>query len=399
MNIKAKSLIKYLSKFFPAVYTLILIITFQSCEEDPNDLGIGFIPTVDTTGVRFLDSQTDTMAITSNNYKQFLNDFGAQNILVGNYQNYESKALLRFKGINVNYDSSNVISASLSLRYSNYYFKDKSGSTVFDMYRLNTNFNYRTITYDSVSSSSYGNTSVGSFSGVVPDSSTISFLMDNQTIKDWLEYAADTNYAIKNYGLMMLPSMSSSTIRGFYLFNDNIAYIPTITVILSKNGDIDTITLNSSESVSISNAPTSIIPNERFLLQNGIAYRNILNFDLSKLPANVIINNATLLFTIDNSNSFVSSTTDKRILIGTVVDSVAKKDSIFFEASLLDTIIYSVSLNSMFQRWNSGNLPNLGVTMKNYSEIENLDNFAIYSPAAADINKRPRLKITYTKRN
>jgi len=399
MNIKATSLIKYLSKLLPALSTLLMILTFQSCEEDPNDLGVGFIPSDDTTGVRFLDSQTDTMAITSNNYKQFINDFGAQIILIGNYLNYESKTLLKFKEITVNYDSSNVISASLSLRYSSYYFKDKLGTTVFDLYRLNTNFNYRTITYDSVSSSSYGNTSVGSFSGVVPDSSTISFPMDNQTIKDWLEYAADTNYAVKNYGLMMLPSVSSNTIRGFYLFNDNIAYIPTITVILSKNGDIDTITLNSSESVSISNAPFSIIPNDRFLLQNGIAYRNILNFDLSKLPANVIINNATLLFTIDNSNSFVSSATDKRILIGTVIDSVAKIDSIFFEASLLDTIIYSVSLNSMFQRWNSGNLPNLGITMKNNSEIENLDNFAIYSPAAADITKRPRLKITYTKRN
>jgi len=399
MNIKVTSIIVYLSKLLPAVSTLILIITFQSCEEDPNDLGVGFIPSGDTSGVLFLDSQTDTMAITSNNYKQFINNFGAQKVLVGNYQNYESKALLRFKDITANYDSSSIISASLSLRYANYFFKDQMGTTAFDLYRLNTNFNYKTITYDSVSSSSYGNTSLGNFSGVVSDSSTISFSMDNQTIKDWLEYAADTNYAVKNFGVIIFPSMSSTTIRGFYLFNENVAFIPTITVILSKNGDTDTITLNSSESVTISNAPPSIIPNERFLLQNGIAYRNILNFDLSKLPGNVIINNATLLFTIDNSNSFVSTTTDKRILIGTVIDSVAKKDSIFFEAFLLDTINYSVSLNSMFQRWNSGILPNLGITMKNSSEIENLDNFAIYSPSASDITKRPRLKITYTKRN
>lgn len=399
MDLKEVQLLKYLSKILRTGLIFILIISFQSCADDPNDLGVGFVPSGDTAGVRFLDSQIDTMAITGNNYKQFINNFGAQKILVGNYQNYESKSLLKFKDITTAYDSAKVISASLTLRYADYYFKDKLGITAFDLFRMNTNFNYKTITFDSVSSSSYGNTSLGNFSGLVPDSSSISIVMDNQTIKDWLEYAADTNYAVKNYGVMMFPSASSNTIRGFYLFNDNSAYVPTLTVILSKNGDIDTITLNSSESVTISNAPPSIIPNERFLLQNGIAYRNILNFDLSKLPSNVIINNATLLFTIDNANSYVSSTTDKRILVGTVIDSIAKTDSIFFEAFLLDTIVYSVSLNSMFQRWNSGILPNFGVTMKNYSEIENVDNFAIYTPTASDVTRRPRLKITYTKRN
>lgn len=398
MNI-IETFIKKISQLLFPLCIITIILTLQSCEEDPNDLGVGFIPSIDTTGVRFLDSQTDTMAITSNNYKKIINTFGAQNILIGKYQNYESKTLLKFKDISASYDSSSIVSASITLRYASYYFKDKLGTTAFDLYRLNSNFNYRTVTFDSVNSSSYGSTSLANFSGVVADSSSINFPLDNQTVKDWLEYAADTNYAVKNYGVILLPAISSNTIRGFYLFNDNVAYVPTVTVILTKNGETDTITLNSSETVALSDAPPSIIPIERLLLQNGIAYRNILNFDLSKLPSNVIINNATLLFTIDNSNSFVSSSTDKRILIGTVIDSAAKKDSIFFEASLLDTITYSISLNSMFQRWNSGILPNLGVTMKNISEIENLDNFAIYTPAAAEITKRPRLKITYTKRN
>ena len=123
-----------------------------------------------------------------------------------------------------------------------------------------------------------------------------------------------------------------------------------------------------------------------------------MNFDLSKLPPNVIINNATLEFTLDNSLSYITDETDKSIVIGMVVDSVTKTDSIFTPAFLSDTIVYSISLNSVFQRWNSGIMPNLGITLKNASEVQNLDNFAIYSSAYSDPTKRPRLKITYTPR-
>ena len=175
--------------------------------------------------------------------------------------------------------------------------------------------------------------------------------------------------------------------------------MPKVKVVLSKNNVTDTVSIDASVGLSLSDAPASIIPNERFLLQNGIAYRNILKFDLTKLPSNVIINNVNLQFTLDKSASFISDNTDKRIVIGMVTDSVSKKDSLYNNASLLDTITYSVNLNQVFQRWNSGIMPNLGLTLKNIFELQNLDNFAIYSPSASDISKRPRLKITYTLRN
>ncbi len=136
--------------------------------------------------------------------------------------------------------------------------------------------------------------------------------LNTQEVESWLEYAADTTYFDKNYGMILFPDFSSSTIKGFYSSENPSDLVPYVTVIYTKNNVKDTLILNISESVSLSDAPSSIIPaSETFILQNGIAFGNILNFDLTKLPDNVIVNNATLQFTLDNASSFISPSTDK----------------------------------------------------------------------------------------
>jgi len=391
------------SKIFPLKILLLLIaaILVQSCEDNPNDLGLIFVPASDTTMTRFLDSQADTMNIAQTNYKKYINTSLSTKILVGNYQNYQSKFMLKFKDISPDYDSSTVTSAILTLRYSDYFFENETGQTSFNAYRMNADYNYSTVTFDSVPSSSYGTISMGNYSGSPVDTQKVEVPLNNQLIKDWLEYAADTSYSNKNFGIIFVPDAGSNVIKGFYSSNNDLAFIPYVTVVYTKNNATDTLTLITSDFVTLSDAPTTIIPPDRFVLQNGIAYRDRLNFDLSKLPNNVIINNVTLRLTLDNSASFISSTTDKRIIVGMVVDSLNQTDSLFAEAFQTDSSTYSIStitFNSIFQRWNSGVLPNLGISLKNYFELQNLDRFVFYSPNAADISKRPRLQITYTPR-
>lgn len=398
MNKQSLAAKKYLKKS-AFIIPLLILLLFQSCENDPNDLGLNYISVNDTTGVRFLDSQADTMFVSSTNYLNHINNYFADLILAGKYQSYDSKALLKFYNLPGDKDSAVIISAVLTLRYGNYYFKDKNGLTDFNVYKVISDLNYNTVTYDSVSSSDFGTSVLGNYSGVVADSSSINITLNNDLVNDWFKFAADTSYAVKNNGIVLMPNAGSSSIKGFFLKNTDESLQPVVKVILSKNNVTDTVLVNTSVGLTLSNAPASVIPAERFLLQNGIAYRNILKFDLTKLPANVIINNANLQFTLDKSASFISENTDKRIVIGMVTDSITRKDSIYTNASLLDTITYSVNLNPVFQRWNSGTMPNLGITLKNIFELQNLDNFVFYTSAAADISKRPRLKITYTLRN
>ena len=388
-------------------YSLILIlsafisVSFISCENNPNSLGVTFISSDDTLSTLTLDSQLDSMPITNKNYLKYINTSTAQSFLIGNYQNYTSKSLLKFNIGSADFDSIIVSSAILTLQYNNYYFNDDKGITSFNVYDMTTSFNYSTVLYDSVSSSNYGSVAKGSYSGTIADSQKIDIPLNNQMVKDWFEYAADTSYPVKNYGMILLPTLSSNTIKGFYSFNNTIDLIPYLTVIYSKNSVLDTVLLNITDYVTLSNAPSSIIPADRFVLQSGVAYRNVLNFDLSKLPPNVIINNVNLQFTLDGKNSIISSTTDKRVVLSMVVDSVNNIDSIFTDAFQSDSITYTVSstaLNAIFQRWNSGVLPNFGLSMKNYYETQNLDYFVFYSPAAAEVSFRPRIKITYTLR-
>jgi len=374
-------------------------VILNSCENNPGDVGLSFISPNDTTGVKFLDSETDSMEITSYSFKKLINAYASSTMLIGKYEQYESKTLLKFTDISGDYDSSTILSATLVLKNSNYYYVNKTGTTAFNVFKVNQNLDFTTLTLDSISSSTIGTTSLGSYSGVVPDSQTISITLDNQTVKDWLESAADTGYAEKNYGVMLQPTSASNTIKGFYSYANVLDNIPYLSIVRTKSGVTDTLKLISSESVSLSDAPETVIPQDRMLVQNGIAYRCGLNFDLSKLPPNVIVNNATLEFTLDTKSSFTSESGSKTMIVGLINDTANNNDTLFVNAFLKDTINYSVSLNQIFQNWNSGNLPNLGVSIRGSFELQNIDKFVFFSPTSPDAATRPRLKIYYTLRN
>jgi hypothetical protein len=375
------------------------LLIFSSCENNPGDVGLSFISPNDTTGVKYLDSQTDSITITSGSFRRPVNTYGAKNLLIGKYEQYESRSILLFGQIPAEYDSAVVNSATLNLKCNDYYYPNKTGNTAFNIYKVNQKLNLKTITADSITASAIGTTSLGFYTGVVPDSQTISLPIDNQTIKDWLEYAADTAYAQKNYGIMIQPSSASSTIRSFFSFNNPIDNIPFISVIVTKNGETDTLKLNFVETLSLTDAPASIVPQDRMLVQNGIGYRSSLTFDLSKLPPNVIINNATVQFTLDSKSSFISESGSRGMIVGLINDTTGYNDTLFVNSFPRDSIFYSVSINQAIQNVNSGNLPNLGVSIRGYFELQDIDKYVFYSPAVADSTKRPRLKIYYTIRN
>lgn len=386
---------------FGVILILLLSNVFISCENDPTSVGITFIDPEDTTSTRIFDSQTDSMEITADNYKYPISTYTSKSFLIGNYQNYTSKSMLKFVEISPDFDSSKIISAVLTLKYDDYFFEEENGLTSFDIYKMTTNFNYPDVTYDSVSSANYGTVSQGSYLGTPSDTQKININLNNSLAREWLDYAADTSIQTKNYGLMLLPNASSTTIKGFYSFVNQTEFIPYVTIILTKNGVEDTVTLNISEQVSLSDAPLSVVPADRFALQTGIVFRNVLNFDLSKLPPNVIINNVHFTFTLDSKNSFIGPSADRRITIGAVVDSVNNIDSLFQTVTPIDSVTYiasSTGLNGIFQRWNSGTLPNLGLSMRTITESTNLDYFVFYSPSYSDAALIPRIRITYTQR-
>lgn len=376
-----------------------LLFSISGCENDPGDVGIIFVSPDDTSGVKYLDSQRDSIQMSSSSQKILINAYGSVNLLVGRYQDYECKTVIRFFNLPPDFDSSEVSSAIFYMRNNKYYYEDNSGVTAFEMFSMLEDKNFETITLDSLTSMSVSTTPIGSFSGVVKDSQLVEVPLDNQTIEDWFNYAADTAYPQKNYGMMIQPTNASSAIKGFFSFNNDVSVIPYITVIKTKNGITDTITMNVNVSLSLSNAPASVISPDRMLVQNGISFRSSLNFDLSKLPNNVIINNATIDFVMDQDQSYISENGSRTIVVGLINDTTNFGDTLFVNAFPSDSIRYSVSVNQIFQYWNSGVFPNLGVSLRGFFELQNIDKYSFYSPAVGDTTLRPRLRIYYTLRN
>lgn len=381
----------------------IIFIVVQSCEKEINDLGFNYLPPDDTLGTILLDSRTDSMQITSNNFRKYISTYSSEFNLIGIYQNYESKFFVKFTGDFGSYDSCSVLSAVLYLTYNNYYFQDSLGQTSFNVYPLTDTITFSTAKADNLPASIIGSQILGTYSGTPVDSAKINFPLDTSTVRKWIWKAANSNYSFNNYGIAFVPNSSSTSIKGFYpgiYVADSLK--PTIRAIVMKNSDIDTIYIRNSENVTFNTVPESIMMNERFIIHAGISFRNLMNFDLSKLPPRVSINEAYLELTLDSSASYIKRANETRIAFSMVTDSAEKKsDGAYYYSSRMDTNknIFYVRFQPIFQKWSLGANPQYGILVNYIYEINGLDRYVFYSPDASDVSKRPRLRIRYTPRN
>lgn len=373
---------------------------FYGCENNINDEGISYISS-DTIGTFLLDSQIDTLNIVSSNFIKYINTTSSSNMLVGKYSNYESKSLLKFKGLPTNYDTATVLSAKLKLRYNKTFYQDSLGITSFNIYKINKYYDYSTLTYDKFYNE-IGTDILGTYTGTPTDTSQISITLDNQTVQDWFKYAHDTNYVNKNFGFVLLSNSNSNTIKAFYSsIYGNSNYIPSFTAVMTyPSGRQDTLTFSSSDFISLNYVPQiNTIPG-RIILQNGVAVKDILRFDISKLPGKVIINQATLEMKIDWANTFYTKDNDTRLTLNMLTDtSTLANDGVTYLSMQSDSNTYVLYFREAVQKWNNGVYPNLGILLKNIYDYSNLDRYVFYGPDYPDASKRPRIKIRYSIRS
>jgi len=381
---------------------VIIAIAIQSCENNPNDLGLEFIVS-DTLNTKLLDSNKDSILITNNNFKKYVNTFLSPYILVGLFQQngatYTSKAFIRAIGVSNTYAGATVLSARIKINYASYDYEDSTGTVGFNIYPINSQYNFTTITKDSISDASIGTTVLGSYNGTVTDTNSIYIPFDNTTAKNWLEYAADTAYAQKNYGIALVPNSSSNTIKGFGgYFNSSSNLTPQIIIVVNKNSVTDTLQF-PFETISFPDVQIPYYPTDKIVIQNGIALNSIINFNLDKLPPRVIVNDAYLRLKIDLPNSSSNLQLSKTMQFAMMTDTIAKiNEGTGYITTLEDSMTVSVHLTPIFQKWNYGTAVNYGVVVRNIFNVLNLDRFIFYGPGVQDTTLRPKLLIRYTPR-
>jgi len=293
------------------------------------------------------------------------------------------------------------------LKYKNYYFpntvSDSLGQIGFDVYKINDSLNFETITYDSVNTNTFGTVSQGSYTGTpTADTQEVEITLNPAMVKDWLEYAADPNYSVKNNGIVLSPNGSSASIKGFYSTNNDAAVEPKLVVIYTKNNDTDTLTTTTSATISLTNA--SFAPStETFSLQAGVSFVQQMSFDISRLPQTATINDVQLYLSLDSLSSNFSTQSNFTILGQFINDSAGLKTDLFaFNGSPAGNGMYMMRLvsagaSSPFARWLSGTA-NYGLLLFAGNQTVNLDRYVFYKESASDPSKRPRVVIKYTPR-
>ena len=398
---------KYFLFLFSVLSIAVLSLLTSSCADDPSSLGLKFIPPNETTGVKIFDSFVDTMLITSTNKLKRTNTSSSGNLMVGINGTYNSKALLKFNNITVDYDSAVVNSATLQLKYRNYYYppthSDSLGQTAFDIYKVQQKLDLTTITLDSLNSSSIGTVSQGNYTGfLTADSQEVSITLNTSMVKDWLEYAADTNWPNKNYGIALSPNGASNVIKAFYAATTASGLKPNLQIIVTKNSRTDTLNLSDAQSVSVVDG-TPTAGSESFCSQSGIGYVQVMKFDMSHIPHTATINDAQIYLTLDSAHclyssqtlytlesAYISDSTNGIVTSGTIFESTVSGNQHVIRAMRFLSA-------SPFQMWLDGQANN-GLLIYNKSFNSNLDLFSFYNVNASDPAKRPRVIIKYTPR-
>jgi hypothetical protein len=252
-----------------------------------------------------------------------------------------------------------------------------------------------------IESNTFGTTSQASYTGSpAADSEEVDITLNTTLVKDWLEYQADTSYAVKNYGIGLIPNASSNVLKGFYSANGG-DLRPSLYYIVNKFGNIDTVTHTESQTVFLADA--SLQGTGEFYLQAGISYLQVMKFDVTRLPSPATINDVQLILTLDSAMSIFTNQTNKSLSANYISDTAGLvTDGHSFDGSPSSSNQYTFRLVSFsepspFQRWLNGQT-NYGILLSPDNSLINLDRFVFYDVNSTIPNTKPRVIIKYTPR-
>jgi hypothetical protein len=293
------------------------------------------------------------------------------------------------------------------LYYANYYYPytapDSLGQTSLDIYKVTDTLDLQTATVDSLHTGIFGTVSQGSYTGfMTSDSQEVQISLNTSMVKDWLEVAADPNYANRNYGIALLPNASSTSIKGFAGTQTSIIGLkPKLTIIVTKGTKTDTVSTVDAHSTSFIQGTLPQIAGEN-TVQAGISFIETMRFDLSHVPKTATINDAMLYLTIDPFNTHLQYKSPAAVDVAYISDTAGVVTSGYSYLSYSDGGKYIVRMIDTrqpcpFQRWLNGET-NYGVQIAAKNSFNTLDQYVFYGMDAADPANRPRVVLKYTPR-
>jgi hypothetical protein len=379
-------------------------IYFVGCSDSPGPVGSALLSPGDVLSLDVLSS--DSLSQSSSSVLVTVAKGSSTQILLGKYNDAEASFLVQFdfsslpdtiKNL-VNNDSIQIKQAVVKM-YAVYFLGDKTLPFDYSVHKINNSWSSSGFTIDSLSALNYDAEDVSSNKNVKNDT-TYYFNLDINILSEWLKHQADTtNAQFTDHGLYIEPSSGSARVVGFQALSATPAepYI-NVSMIYEKLGQgiDDTLAFIASSDIHVVKGSLTAANSENFFIQGGIAVNAKLKFALPLLSSYSIVNSADLTLTYDSTKSDLGTPAPVYLTARFLTDStLIQYDSSNVALLTKNNNTYTGSISGFVQRWINGEKNN-GMLISFYNEDEIMDLLAVYAGTAAEISKRPLLKVKYS---
>ncbi len=390
-------------KNLPVLAAFLLILA--SCSENPSITGYNLISPSDSLVITKFNSVLDSSFSYTKKIIQKENLGTTRRILVGNYEDIKSYALIRFLiGLStelkeaVKNSNATVSSAKLML-YPVYKYGDSTlNSFSMEIREINTYWNEYTFTIDSLLSNRYlisdENISISNL-----DQDSIYYCELNPTaILNWFKAVADDSLSDPQ-GILISPSSSTNYIKGFASLNSFFDKDPIVLeIVVNYDSKTDTLKFYANADLHVIKKDNPIWQDNQYVVvQSGIKQKSFLYFDISKVPQRSLVNSAYLRLYLDSLKSNFGTSFQDSLLIFYVTDS--SKISIDSATAMILTRTpygyYEGNISYFVQKWIDSNT-NRGLLLNTRDPDGGLELFEFYGPEYFIREKRPQLIINYS---
>ncbi len=381
------------------------LLTFFSCSENPSITGYNLLNPIDSLIVTRFDSTRDSVSISHKQINQHDILGGTRRILVGKYNELTAHSLIKFSiGLSselkdaIKNFNARVTSARIKLNPV-YKFGDTISNTFeMEIREVYTQFDEYKFTIDSLKSGRYEILSENILTRSIDDDTLYYCELNTDRVLAWFRQIA-TDSSKKLDGLFLTPKLSTNYIKGFASSNAYYVGHPIVLEVVAQyNSKVDSLKFFVDADLHVIETTSATMTDENYIiLQSGIKTKSLINFNISKIPKNAVVNSAFIRLYPDTLSSKFGTSRHDSILVQYVTDSlnISVDSVVAFVLTKTEKGYYEGQINYFVQKWIDNNT-NQGLLLSTRDPDGGVDRFVFYGPRSSIFGRRPQLIINYS---
>ena len=373
---------------------MLFVLFIAGCAETPTTVGAKLLPNGDLLR---LDT-TVVSATRSYNGIVIPATSISPRVLVGNVDNIQCWGIYRFSLLPDSIKSIPIVSAELDLR-TIYHFGDSLAPFSMTVHQILMNWATDSLTIDSLKAPGFYRSSPSGVwnSGSIGDTSRLTIPLDTTMIRSW---GTLNDTTLNNFGVLLRPT-NNGVVKGFgsFMVSDPALGPKLLLRLRNAAGTIDTLSLTVGGHRYVTTGLNSAWASDstHLWVQNGVANRGYVEFDVSAIPLHAAVHKATLELTLDAQRSkFNYFTADSAYVYFTGDDgsTLSYIVGIGTPAQVGTSKVYQFPVGAFVQRWVRGSVLKR-MAIAGFDENFALDLFSFYGAQSTKAVK-PKLTIIYS---